>query len=266
MNKIFLSADMEGTAGIAHWDETESSHPQYAHFARQMSLEAAAACRGALDGGADEVFIKDGHDSARNIDPELLPRDVRILRGWARHPYSMMAGLDNTFSGAFFTGYHSAASWNTSPLSHTMNRRNNFVTVNGEVCSELMLNCLTASLEGVPVRLVAGDGGICRFIQEKVPSVVTVPVSEGMGNASVSIHPALAVERIEDAAKRAMDLDGAKCLYPMPDSFHVEINFKEHFDATGAQYYPGCRRVDTKTVAFDAREYMDVLKFIYWVL
>lgn len=266
MSKIFLSADMEGTAGIAHWNETESSHPQYAHFARQMSLEVAAACEGALSGGAEEVFVKDGHDSARNIDPSLLPENIRILRGWGRHPYSMMVGLDKTFGGAFFTGYHSAASWNTSPLSHTMNTRNNFVTLNGEICSELMINCLTASLEGVPVRFVSGDAGICRWISEKVPGVVTVPVSEGRGASSISIHPAVAVRRIREGAQRAMDTDGAKCLYPMPDSFHMEINFKDHFLATGAQYYPGCRQVDSKTVAFDAKEYMDVLKFIYWVL
>jgi len=28
--KIFLSADIEGTVGIAHWDEAERSHPDHA--------------------------------------------------------------------------------------------------------------------------------------------------------------------------------------------------------------------------------------------
>lgn len=27
MKKIFLSADIEGTAGIVHWDETETASP-----------------------------------------------------------------------------------------------------------------------------------------------------------------------------------------------------------------------------------------------
>jgi len=30
--KIFLSADIEGTVGIAHWDEAERSHPDHAAF------------------------------------------------------------------------------------------------------------------------------------------------------------------------------------------------------------------------------------------
>lgn len=27
--KVFRSADIEGTAGIAHWDEAERTHPDY---------------------------------------------------------------------------------------------------------------------------------------------------------------------------------------------------------------------------------------------
>ena len=39
MKKIFLSADIEGTAGIVHWDETETGKPLYDRFARQMTRE-----------------------------------------------------------------------------------------------------------------------------------------------------------------------------------------------------------------------------------
>ena len=51
MKKLFISADIEGTAGIAHWDETEQGKMLYPHFARQMSREVAAACEGALSAG-----------------------------------------------------------------------------------------------------------------------------------------------------------------------------------------------------------------------
>lgn len=42
--KLYLSADIEGTCGIAAWDETEKSKPEYAPFANQMSREVSAAC------------------------------------------------------------------------------------------------------------------------------------------------------------------------------------------------------------------------------
>ena len=44
MKKIFISADIEGTSGIAHWNETERTIPHdYDYFAGQMTREVAAA-------------------------------------------------------------------------------------------------------------------------------------------------------------------------------------------------------------------------------
>ena len=110
MKKLFISADIEGTAGIVNWNETERSVPHdYDYFANQMTREVAAACEGAHDAGVEEIVVKDAHDSARNLNPAKLPEYTRVYRGWARHPYSMMFGLDETFDGVVFTGYHSAA-------------------------------------------------------------------------------------------------------------------------------------------------------------
>ena len=50
LNRIFLSADIEGTCGIAHWDETELGKPDYEPFRRQMTREVAAACEGVAEG------------------------------------------------------------------------------------------------------------------------------------------------------------------------------------------------------------------------
>ena len=87
MKKLFISADIEGTAGIVNWNETERSVPHdYDYFANQMTREVAAACEGAHDAGVEEIVVKDAHDSARNINPAKLPEYTRVYRGWARHP------------------------------------------------------------------------------------------------------------------------------------------------------------------------------------
>ena len=127
--KIYLSADIEGTCGICHWQETDRATPfDYTPYQQQMTREVAAACRGALAAGAEEVFVKDAHDSARNIDPMQLPRGIRINRGWSGDVLSMMTGLNREkFDAVFFTGYHAWASCPGNPLSHTMNTRINRV-------------------------------------------------------------------------------------------------------------------------------------------
>jgi D-amino peptidase len=53
--KIFISADIEGTAGINHWDETIHGHADWTEYRALMTAEVLAACDGARAAGATEV-------------------------------------------------------------------------------------------------------------------------------------------------------------------------------------------------------------------
>lgn len=264
--KIFICADVEGTAGIAAWPETELGAADSAYFRAQMSREVAAACRGALEGGAQSVLVKDAHDSARNIDPAALPEQAELLRGWARNPYVMMAGLDGSFDGAFYTGCHSGAGSDGNPLAHTMNLGNNYVLINGLKASELYINMLSASYLGVPSLLATGDEALCAWAAQFNPGMETVAVSRGVGGASASINPALAQRRIQEAARRALDKDASRLKAPLPDEFNVEINFKEHAQAYRASFYPGMIRHGVHNVSFRARDWFEVLRTLFYVL
>ncbi len=266
MKRIFLSADIEGTCGIAHWDETEKTKGDYGYFANQMSLEVAAACNGALSGGAQALLVKDAHDSARNINPNLLPKEANIFRGWPRDPYMMMSGIEEGDFGAFFTGYHSAAGTDFNPLAHTMNGQNNYVKINGEIASELYINALTAAMFGVPIRFVSGDEGLCEWIKTKVPGVTTVATTKGCGNGAISIHPQEALAQIKAGAEKAMATPREDCLFTMPETFEVEINYKYHYLAKRSAFYPGCTQKDSHSVVYKASNYMDVLRFMLFCL
>ena len=245
--KVFLSADMEGTCGIVSWPETERSAPfDYSPMQKQMTREVAAACRGALAAGAEEVLVKDAHDSARNLDPAGLPRGIRMNRSWSGDLLSMMSGLDqDKYDAVFFTGYHAWAGCPGNALSHTMNGRNNRVTVNGVYCSEFLLNSYTAGYFGVPVALVTGDKALCDFAKSLIPAITTVPVNEGRGGGVTSIHPDEAVERIEAAAMEALK-HASECVVPMPEHFHMEIDFVKHHVAYSKHFYPGAYLKDNK--------------------
>ena len=166
----------------------------------------------------------------------------------------------------FFTGYHSAASWPGNPLSHTMNTGNNHVKINGEVASELMMNSLTASMLGVPVLLVSGDQMLCEWFLTKCPGTLTVPVSHGEGNGSISIHPDKAVRLIRENAQKIAALDKAACMFSLPEHFEIEINFRQHYSARKASFYPGCKQVDSRTVKFECDNWMDALCFFSFCL
>ncbi len=262
--KIFLSADIEGTCGIAHWDETEKSHGDHAAFAAQMTREVAAACEGALSAGADEVFVKDAHDSARNIDMNGLPEAVTLFRGWADDPFCMMYGLDRTFDGVICTGYHSAAMWNGNPLAHTMDTGIEFVRINGEIASELMISAMIASYLGVPLLMATGDQMLCDWLKTKMPGIEAVAVSRGAGGGTASPHPAVAARMIREAAARAVK--APKRLYPMPDHFSVEIGYLKHQKARRFAFYPGARESGMRSIAFEHDDFYEVLRFFHFCL
>lgn len=95
--RIYISADMEGIAGISRWDETEKGNAEYERYREQMTREVAAACEGAIEAGAEYILVKDAHDRGKNLIHELLPRNVKIMSGWSQHPYNMVEGLDESF-------------------------------------------------------------------------------------------------------------------------------------------------------------------------
>ena len=74
--KVYITADIEGVTGMAHWDETYKDKPDYKEFQEQMTDEVVAACEGALAAGATEILVKDAHDSARNILASRLPEQA----------------------------------------------------------------------------------------------------------------------------------------------------------------------------------------------
>ena len=54
--KVFVSADIEGTADLASFAEAGNENPQlYTRGMIQMSREVGAVCRGALSAGAEFV-------------------------------------------------------------------------------------------------------------------------------------------------------------------------------------------------------------------
>lgn len=262
MKKLFISADIEGTCGIANWDETTKGKGDHIWFADQMTREVAAACRAALSAGYDQVLVKDAHDSARNIDPRGLPKGCGLVRGWGPDPMGMMLGLDESFSGAVMTGYHNAAGTGSNPLAHTWTTSLIEVRLNGELCSELYMNSLLAARLGVPVYAVSGDKGLCDWMREKSPNAAVIPVNEGMGRAVKAIHPDEAVALIEKEVARALSQPREACLFPQAESYTMELRFKDHSQARRAAFYPGASLVNDTTISYTHKDFYDVMRML----
>ncbi len=262
--KLYISADIEGVTGIASWDETNKDKGNhYTQFQEQMTAEVNAACEVAVEMGYDEILIKDAHDTGRNLILEKLPECVRLIRGWAGHPLSMVQEIDKGFKAAMFIGYHSRAGTGSNPMAHTMSSmRLASVNLNGKDISEFYLHGLAASYYGVPVVMVTGDQGLCTEVQERNENIATVPVLEGVGNSTISIHPNKALKLIRETTRTALAGDLEKCLLPLDDHFEIRLTFKRHQDAYVASFYPGAELESDHVALFRADDYFEIMRFM----
>jgi D-amino peptidase len=265
MMKVFISADIEGVNGSTNWNETDRAHNDYPVFSEQMTAEVVAACEGALEAGAKEIWVKDAHGSGRNIIASKLPVEVKLVRGWSGHPYSMVDGIDSTFQALMFVGYHSRAGSSANPLAHTMSLADSYVKINGRFASELMMNSYTAALENVPVVFAAGDAGLIEDAVDLIPGLTGVAVKQCLGSSTINIQPQLAVAKIREGAKKALSGDLKQCLLTLPKKFKLEVGYRDHFKAYKNSFYPGASLVDALTIQYSANNYFDVLRFFAYI-
>lgn len=264
--KVYISVDMEGVSGISHWNETEKGNPDYDYFAEQMSVEASAACRGALLAGAEEIIVKDAHGSGRNIDHTLLPETVSLISGWRGSPECMVEGIDTSFDVAIFIGYHCGAGTGGNPLAHTLSPDVHYIKINGELADEMVIHMYACRYIGIPVAFVSGDAIVCKHASQLCNEIEVCAVSNGNGNSSLSISPFLAVKSIEEGVEEALKKDISLYSIEIPNQFTVEVSYKEFQKAEKASYYPGVKRVNPHTVEFQSEDYYEILRMMLFTV
>ena len=178
--KIFISADMEGVAGVSTWDvQANAKGREYEEFRRLMTQEVNAAVQGAYDAGATEVVIADSHGDAQNIDVAVLDKRAELIRAWPR-PLSMMEGIDNSFAAVVFIGYHASEGTPGAVLAHTFTGTM-AIKLNGVDVPEAGFNAAIAGDFGVPVVFVSGDQVIGEQARKLFGPIETVAVKQAIG-------------------------------------------------------------------------------------
>jgi D-amino peptidase len=258
--KLFISADIEGCGGIALSAEAHSNEAVYAPFAREMTDEVVAVCEAALEAGAGEIVVKDGHGAADNIDPFAMPRGVTLIRGKSGHPFNMMFGLDSSFDAVLFVGYHAPAGNPGSPLAHTSTGESNYLLLNGERMSEFLLNAYSAAYCGTPVIFLSGDQAICEIAGQKIPGIVTVASKRGYGAAAANVSRPELMDSLRAGVKKALAEGPGKIPpLPLPRRFTYQVNLKDLRRAYRMSFYPGMKQIDPATLQLESGDWMDIV-------
>ena len=250
--KLYVSADMEGTAAVSSWTQVDPKNAsEYPYYRKLMSLEVRAAIDGARDAGATEILVNDSHSAMRNVLWDELPDDVRMIYG-NRKPFSMTEGIDGGFAAAFFTGYHAAIGQADGALDHTYAPDTVYaVRVNDVPCSEALLNAAVLGVHGVPVALVTGDRTTCEDARTRLPWIATAVTKESIGRFAVnSLSPQRARVTIRAAATEAMEELARMRPFTFEPPITLEIDFAGTQNADFAELIPGFERIGGRTLRF----------------
>ena len=260
--KLYISADMEGTAAVCSWTQVDPSNTtEYPYYRRLMSQEVRAAIDGARAAGAREVLVNDSHASMRNVLWDELPDDVRMIYG-NRKPFSMAEGIDGSFGAAFFTGYHGAVGTQDAVLDHTYTSETLRETrVNGTPCSEALLNAAVLGLAGVPVVLITGDRACVEQTKAVMPWITGVVVKDSIGRyATNSLSPARARELIFAGAKEALGRLAQVKPFVFEPPIALELDFVYTHNADYVELMPGFERVGPRSVRFVHDDYRVIFR------
>jgi D-amino peptidase len=201
--RVFISSDIEGTAGIVHWEQVLGG-PEYEGGRALLENEVNAAIDGASDAGAKRFLVNDAHYLMQNLRPERLHGRASLISG-KHKPLYMMEGLDASFDAVFLVAYHGSISAETAILSHTYNPFAIYdVKLNDVTVGESAINALVAQHHGVPVALITGDDVTVAEAEPFMPGIEGVVVKRSISRfAAHSLHPQEACRRIREGASRA---------------------------------------------------------------
>jgi D-amino peptidase len=258
--KVFLSSDMEGTAGVVEWEQCVGDGPAAAAGRRLLLDEVNAAIEGAIDGGASEIVVNDSHATMRNLPPDAIAGQASYISG-SHKPLYMMQGLDASFDAVLFVSYHGSVGASAG-LSHTYNPRAVAeARINGTVTGEAGINALVAAHHGVPVVLVTGDRCACEETAALIPGVHAAVVKEHVSRlAAHSLHPSRARELIRETAQKA--LSGASTAKPPPFTTPVrlDVSVRNTDIAEAATWVRGVERAGPRELRIEGDDLLAVYR------
>jgi D-amino peptidase len=248
---VFISADVEGVAGVAAWSQISPGADDYAVGRSLMVGEVNAAIDGAITGGAERVVVNDAHSRMTNLLPEMVDPRARLVLGHFK-PMYMLQGLDATFDAVFFLGYHGAIGEPEAILSHTYNPRAIWeARVDGRVVGEIGINALVCEYFGVPIRLVTGDQVTSVEAREMIPGVHVAEVKRSFSRYSAeNLSPAESRAVIRRAAEEC--LRAIPQIEPVIRPVTIEVTFLVADMAGMAEWLRGVERTGPRTVTYRA--------------
>jgi D-amino peptidase len=265
--KIYISADMEGVVGVVTQEQLGPSGFEYQRAREFMTEEVKAAIEAAFEAGATEIMVSDSHGNGQNLLIEKLPRNITVVRAFPR-PLTMMQGIDETFDGVIFLGYHASTTNPQGVRAHTMSSANLAdVRLNGVSMPEAGLNAAIAGHFNVPVIMISGDDAIVKEAGALLGGIEGAVVKWAYGfHSARTLMPEAAYELIRQKVKQAMGRIKDFKPYKIKAPIQLDVRFKNYRPSEVLSYLSIIERTDSHSVRFMGKDMIEVSKFLEFIM
>jgi len=215
----------------------------------QATREADAAVRGLFEAGAEQVIVWDNHNGSLNLNYDLLDERCDIALGVGfEHRFP---GMDESFGGVAFVGYHAMDNTIDGVMCHTFSSKTyQWMKINGQEVGEMAIDGGVAGERGVPVIFTSSDDKGTAEAERFFPGVETVTTKQAMGwNCAVSKHPKRAINEIYETIQKAVPKRKEIDPFIFASPLEMEVRYKRIESAQSASRgFNGAERVDPYTV------------------
>ena len=261
--KIYISADIEGVAGVSSWSQLWPGKFEYETARQWMTNEVLAAMRGAEKAGVTEFLVSDSHGVGENLLLDQFPSNVEVVRSWPR-PHQMMQGIEEGgFIGALLIGYHTGASWASGVMAHTLSGAYHAIRINGVDVNEAYLCAGLAGHFDAPVLAVSGDSDLAEEIESFLPEVEKIITKKSYGFTSIKTPPPevtcnLIEERVEKSVRRRGEIKP----FMAPAPLELEIEFRDRIRAEVVNLLPFAERTGACKVILKPSDITEAVRYL----
>ncbi len=263
MKRLFISADIEGVAGVVTRTEAAGDGRDFGLARKWMTDEVIAACDAAVECGIERIVIADSHGGGDNLLLDDLPDCAEVVRSWPRE-LMMMQGIEQRpFEGAALIGYHAGSRAESGIMAHTFTGDILELRLNGELMSETTFNAAVAGHFDVPVIMASGDDVYTAHVNDVLPDAKTATVKWVHGTTSArTLTPSVACQLIAESTTEALSMQGLPNPYRIDGSVEMEIETTSRVKTELLSYVPTVERVNSHRLRLQVNDMVAASRFM----
>ncbi|MDR0406343.1 MAG: M55 family metallopeptidase [Clostridiales bacterium] len=244
---VLIMTDLEGISGVDTIEKVMDVGTAGHRFAcERLMADVNAAVDGAIAGGAETVYVIDGHGSANSFIDALLDRRA------VKTPRLNDAVAAGKIQAYLQVGAHAMPGTQDGFLDHVQSSARWFeYTINGERYGEIAQGALFTGAFGIPCVMVSGDEAACDEAKRILGGqIATASVKKGLRRNFAALVPLGEAEsHIREAARdgvsRATQMP--PFTLPLPLTIRLTLMRTDYCDEV-IDRRPYARRLDARTV------------------